>query len=116
MQANFENKLSVHGSGAQSRAFIHVKNVAEVLSQIPFKQIPSGNYNLVTKNLAVNDLAEVILDLYPACDRIFINQHLKLGSIRVSSESAIWQYVTINERSLHDELADFKNKFAFSHR
>lgn len=114
LQANFENKISIHGSGAQSRAFIHINNIVEALSQIPFNNVPAANYNLVTKNLAVNDIAEVILDLYPGCDRIFINQHLKLGSIRVSKESALWNYVKINERSLTEELTDFKNNFAFS--
>lgn len=114
LQANFENKISIHGSGAQSRAFIHINNIVEALSQIPFNNVPAANYNLVTKNLAVNDIAEVILDLYPGCDRIFINQHLKLGSIRVSKESALWNYVKISERSLMEELTDFKNNFAFS--
>ena len=114
LQANFENKISIHGSGAQSRAFIHINNIVEALSQIPFNNVPAANYNLVTKNLAVNVIAEVILDLYPGCDRIFINQHLKLGSIRVSKESALWNFVKINERSLTEELTDFKNNFAFS--
>ncbi len=114
LQANFENKISIHGSGVQSRAFIHINNAAEALAQIPFQNVPAGNYNLVTKNLAVNDIAEVILDLYPGCDRLFMNQHLKLGSIRVSAESALWNHIKINERSLHDELTDFKNKFAFA--
>jgi UDP-glucose 4-epimerase len=114
LQANFENKISIHGSGAQSRAFIHINNIVEALSQIPFNNVPAANYNLVTKNLAVNDIAEVILDLYPGCDRLFINQHLKLGSIRVSKESALRNYVKIMERSLMEELTDFKNNFAFS--
>ena len=114
LQANFENKISIHGSGAQSRAFIHINNIDEALTQIPFNNVPAANYNLVTKNLAVNVIAEVILDLYPGCDRIFINQHLKLGSIRVSKESALWNFVKINERSLTEELTDFKNNFAFS--
>lgn len=114
LQANFENKISIHGSGAQSRAFIHINNASEALAQLPFNNVPEDKYNLVTKNLAINDIAEVILELYPGCDRLFINQHLKLGSISVSKASALWNYINIHEKSLFEELSDFKNKFGFS--
>ena len=113
-QANFEHKLSIHGTGAQTRAFIHIDNASDALAQIPFSELPSGVYNMVTKNLAVNDIAEVICTLYPQCDRIFINQHLQLGSIRVSTDSPFWKYIQVEQRSLMEELADFKAKFAFS--
>lgn len=113
-QANFENKISIHGTGAQTRAFIHIDNAAEALAQIPFSTATPGTYNLVTKNLAVNDIAEAVCALYPGCDRIFINQHLMLGSIRVSTASALWDHIQIRERSLLKELADFKDKFAFT--
>lgn len=115
LRANFENKISIHGSGAQTRAFIHIDNAVDALSQIPFSKLPVGIYNLVTKNLAVNDVAEAILQLYPNCDRIFINQHLNLGSIKVSLESKLWDYISIHEIPLLEELTRFKNEFAFSH-
>ena len=40
LQANFENKISIHGTGAQTRAFIHINNTVEALAQLPFKQVP----------------------------------------------------------------------------
>jgi len=114
LQANFENKITIHGSGTQSRAFIHIGDASRTLAQIPFSNAPAGNYNLVTKNLAVNDIAEVILELYPSCDRIFINQHLSLGSIRVSNISGLAEHISIQPASLKDELAEFKQRFAFA--
>lgn len=113
-QANFEHTISIHGTGAQTRAFMHIDNAVEALVQIPFSSLPAGTYNMVTKNLAVNDIAEAICTLYPGCDRIFINQHLMLGSIQVSTESLMWDHISITERTLLEELADFKDKFAFA--
>ncbi len=113
LQANFENKISIHGTGAQTRAFIHIENAADALAKIPFSELPSGTFNLVTKNLAVNDIALAVLDLYPNCERIFVNQHLQLGSIRVSTNSDLWDYITIEEKTLLEELLAFKNQFAF---
>lgn len=114
LQANFENKISIHGTGAQTRAFIHIENAAEALSKLVDAEIPSGTFNLVTKNLAVNDIAEAVLELYPSCERIFVNQHLNLGSIKVSVKSTLWDHITINENSLLEELLAFKEKFAFA--
>lgn len=114
LQANFENKISIHGTGAQTRAFIHIENAAEALSKLVDAEIPSGTFNLVTKNLAVNDIAEAVLELYPSCERIFVNQHLNLGSIKVSVKSTLWDHISINENSLLEELLAFKEKFAFA--
>ncbi len=114
LQANFENKISIHGTGAQTRAFIHIENVAEALAKMAVTEIPSGTFNLVTKNLAVNDIAEAVLELYSTCERIFVNQHLNLGSIRVSVNSRLWEYISISEKSLLEELTEFKEKFAFA--
>jgi len=114
LQANFENKISIHGTGAQTRAFIHIENAAEALANMLKTEMPSGTFNLVTKNLAVNDIAEVVLTLYPTCERIFINQHLNLGSIHVSVNSKLWDHISILENSLLEELTAFKEKFAFA--
>ncbi len=114
LQANFENKISIHGTGAQTRAFIHIENAAEALANMLKTEMLSGTFNLVTKNLAVNDIAEVVLTLYPTCERIFINQHLNLGSIHVSVNSKLWDHISILENSLLEELTAFKEKFAFA--
>jgi len=114
LRANFEKKISIHGTGAQTRAFIHIRDAADALAQIPWSGLPDGTFNMVTKNLAVNDIAEAICNVYPDCDRIFVNQHLQLGSIRVQTDSAFWKYIRKSEKPLAEELAEFKNKFAFS--
>lgn len=113
LQANFENKISIHGTGEQMRAFIHVDDLASILSKIPFTEIPSGVYNCIGKNLAVNDIAEEITQLYPTCDRIFMNQHITLGGIKVSTESKLSNYLKLPQRKLSDELKEFKSKFLF---
>lgn len=113
-QANFENTISIHGTGAQTRAFMHIDHAVDTLARMPFSALPSGTYNMVAKNLAVNDIAEAICTIYPTCDRIFINQHLMLGSIQVSTESKMWEYIQYQQKTLLTELAEFKDKFAFT--
>lgn len=113
LQANFKNRISIHGTGAQTRAFIHINEIASVLSQLATMNIPSGTYNCITKNLAVNDIAEVLLQLYPGCERIFVNQHLQLGGNRVSNRSKLSEYFSVQNKTLLEELNEFKELFAF---
>jgi UDP-glucose 4-epimerase len=113
LQANFENTITIQGSGAQTRAFIHIDDLCRVLVQTATTALPNGIYNCATKNLAVNDIAEIILQLYPGCERIFVNQHFALGGLQVKKESTLWKAIQLHERTLYEELKEFKEKFSF---
>ncbi|MBK7109308.1 MAG: SDR family oxidoreductase [Chitinophagales bacterium] len=113
LQANFENRISIHGSGLQERSFIHVNDIGETLTQLVKTKVPSGIYNRVTKTLSVNEIADEIELLYPGLERIFINQHMEMGSLVVSSDSALNRFIPTESRSLAEELKEFKSHFAF---
>ena len=41
-------------------------------------EVPSGTYNAVDKNLEILDIVDVLKEIYPTLEFIFINQHLDL--------------------------------------
>lgn len=112
--AHFKNRISIHGNGNQARGFIHINKVVETLIKTAELDIPSGVYNLSDKNIEILDLVDVLKEIYPSLEFIFINQHLSMRDLRVSSETKLRQYFSIPETSLKDELLEFKSKFAFS--
>lgn len=116
LQANFENKVSVHGSGMQMRSFIHVDTIADTLIQLITKEVPNGIYNRTILNLTVNEIADVIEQIYPGLERIFINQHLQMGSQEVSPVSKLLAHIETPSSNLIEELTAFKSQFAFSTR
>ena len=113
MDANFNNRISIHGSGKQRRPFIHVDKVVSALQQTLHREIPSGTYNLVDKNLSVLDLVETMSEIYPSMETLYINQHLDLMELRIEPESALMQYVSLPSSDLFAELKEFKGHFAF---
>lgn len=113
LQANFGGKISIQGSGDQSRAFIHIDKAVDVLAQIPFKELPASTYNLVTKNLSVNAIAGAITKIYPGTDQIYMNQNMQMASIQVNTNCRIFDFIPSADSTLIDELSDFKSKFAF---
>jgi UDP-glucose 4-epimerase len=112
--ANFNNRISIHGDGKQSRTFISVGLLATAMTELIKHDAPSGTYNVVDKNYSILDIVDVLKILYPALEFIFINQHLSLRDLKVSPESALRKYIHYdNPFDLYTELNDFKQRFSF---
>lgn len=112
-EANFTKRINIHGDGQQSRAFIHVDQLSKNLAALPFKDVPSGIYNMVDSNHSIMDIAMLLKDLVPDMEMLFINQHLKLRDMLVDEECKIYQYLDREPSSLKLELIEMINNFAF---
>ena len=112
--AHFTNRIQIFGNGKQTRAFIHVAHIVNTLEQCILKEIPTGTYNLVDKNLQILDILDVLKELYPDLEFIYANQNMKLRELNVSLDGKIFDYVNgFPSTSLSDELQVFKSQFAF---
>ncbi len=113
LEANFNNRISINGSGKQHRPFIHIEKVVSALQQMLQKSIPPGTYNLVDKNLSVLDLVETLEQIYPSLEKLYVNQHLDLQELNINPHSTLRQYIDVAESDLQNELQLFKEQFAF---
>lgn len=112
--ANFTNRIQIHGNGKQTRAFIHVNVLVNALIGCLFNHVPSGTFNAVDKNLEILDIVDVLKEIYPSLEFIFINQHLELWQMQVDRNSKLREFVEFeNQASLKEELLDFKGRFSF---
>jgi UDP-glucose 4-epimerase len=112
-EANFQNRISIHGSGEQKRSFIHVDKIAHLIQEAIMDQYPAGVYNVVEHNLSINQVAEQIKQLYPSLEYIHVNYNVKLRDIQTEIPCKVFDYVDIPRRSLEDELLGFKSEFSF---
>ena len=113
--ANFNNRISIHGNGRQHRSFIHIEKLVHALAQAALREVPSGTYNLTDKNIQLLDLVEVLREIFPSLEFLFINQHLTMQEMRLNPVGKLSKYITLSPPSdLKDELIRFKEKFAFS--
>ena len=112
--AHFTGRISIHGNGQQHRAFIPIELVGKVLAELTTAEVPGGTYNVVDQNRSILDLVDVLKEMYPELEFIFINQHLALREMHVDPDSALRKYIDYtNTRSLKDELEEFRGKFSF---
>ncbi len=113
-EANFDKIISIQGDGKQSRTFIHVDLLAKALNNLLTAQLASGTYNLVERSLKVIDIVDVLKELIPPLEFIFINQHLRLHELNVKENELINSTLGINNhRTLKEELEEFLSKFSF---
>ena len=77
--ANFTGRIQIHGNGKQFRAFIHVNVLIKALIGCLLQEVPSGTYNAVDKNLQILDIVNVLKEIYPMLEFIFINSRVKCG-------------------------------------
>jgi UDP-glucose 4-epimerase len=112
--ANFSKMISIQGDGKQSRTFIHIEMMAKALNNLLTADLPSDVYNVVDKNLTVIDILDVLKELIPDLEFMFINQHLRLHELNVKVNPLITDTLQIrNSRTLREDLSEFLKKFSF---
>lgn len=112
--AQFNNRISIHGSGKQIRPFISLDKVTKALVYNVSNELPSDVYNLSDQNHKILDLVDVFKEVYPDLEFIFINQHIDLKNLQVADCEKIKQFIDFPESDLKEEIVAFKeNSFAF---
>lgn len=111
--ANFKNRISIMGNGRQYRNYIHIDHVVSTLQKFIEVEPESGLFNLVDKNLQVLDIVEILQEIYPGLEFIFINQHLKIKDLQVAPESKLAEFIHVESSNLIDDLKEFKGNFSF---
>lgn len=111
--AHFKNRISVHGTGSQHRAFVSIERAVDLLCQLSQVDLQAGIYNLVDKNLSIIEIADTMSELYPNLEMIFINQHLPMQDIQMECDERMNRVMTLSEGSLSKDLQDFKEMFTF---
>lgn len=111
--AQFDSRITIHGDGNQTRAFIEICRLVNYLDAMLSSNLPSGHFNLVDKNLSVLDVVDTMRELYPGLEMIFVNQHLKMREIQVERDPNALKLLKTKERSLFEELSEFKKMFTF---
>jgi UDP-glucose 4-epimerase len=113
-EANFIERIQITGNGKQQRAFVHVDKLVNMLAGLLHNPLQSGIYNFSEHNLSIEYIANVIKEIYPSLDMIFVNQHLVMREIKVLPDERIMPLMTLPPVLFREELERFKDKFSFS--
>ncbi len=111
--AHFNGRITLHGSGKQQRAFVHISNVLQSLAAIRENQLDAGTYNLVEHNSSILELAAVLKEMYPELEMTFLQQNVEMRNLVVETNGVLAQKGLIEFRDLKSELEGFAKQFGF---
>jgi len=113
-EANFNGRLSINGSGNQKRAFIHIDSIAKILEQVAIKDIPADTYNISERNMSILDIVDVLKELKPELEFLFINQQTDFNQQIVSDVQKLKEYINYDDsESFKDQMIEFLNSFSY---
>ncbi|MBK9420335.1 MAG: SDR family oxidoreductase [Flavobacteriales bacterium] len=112
-QAHLQGRITVRGSGAQRRPFIHVDAVVNTLAALLGPNTLSGTYDLVEQDWSVVEIVEALRAPYPDTELLFIDQHLELLSMQVERDPRLVGIQPVRTATLEADLRALGGKFAW---
>ncbi len=109
--ASFIKRVNIYGDGLQRRSFIYIDTITDILKNLLFYDLPSGYYNAVYRVLSIIEIVEVIKELYPEMELLYINQHMKMRELIVKPSEELLQLIKIPKLIFKEELYVIMNRF-----
>ena len=112
-EANFTGRLKIFGDGNQYRSFIHISRLCSFLGDIAGSNHEPSTYNLVEGTFQINEIVDELRKLYPSLEMVFVNQNMKMRSLKVVPDNRLDKIRQINADQLSTDLKLFRSKFSF---
>ena len=95
------------------RSFLHIDRLSTILKKAGLFDLKPGTYNLVENTFTINEIVNELKNLYPSLEMIYVNQNMKMRSLKVKSELPFTSPELIQKNSLRTDLEYFKTNFSF---
>lgn len=108
-------KITVNGSGQQTRAYIHINDATDCLEALLDSDLKPATYDLVTRNLAIDEIVDGVKTVFPETELLYINQHVEPWELRIKPDERIARQLSLDGHSFLDEIKEFKKQFTLAY-
>ena len=105
-------RISINGNGEQHRAFVSIDRVVDFIEKLLEESKPKIHYDLVDRNLSINDVAYTLKEIFPEMEMLYVDQQLSLRQIKVKPDAGVLDLIGENPNTFLDELTHFVGKMA----
>ncbi len=112
-EAHYGHRITIHGSGRQHRAFVHIDDVVASLVPLAVGEAQRGTYNLVERNLSINDIAGDLRQLYPDLEMLHLDQDHEPRSLELQVDERVRAWSGVVETPFIERLDAFQARFSF---
>jgi UDP-glucose 4-epimerase len=107
LRARNHGRITINGSGDQSRAFVHIQRTIDFLESLIFTDQWKAIYTLSDRNLTVNDIAYTLKEIMPELEMLYVDQQLSLREIQLAPDPNVQKLIGAPGRDFSSELRDF---------
>lgn len=111
--AHHVNRITVNGKGDQKRAFIHIDKLTQFLADLSTTKILCGIYDLVQRNLSVEEIVSSLKQVYPKLEIIYASQNLDLNGMQITKDQDLPLNYIDSNKSFEEELRNIQSGFSF---
>ncbi len=104
-------RITVNGSGDQTRAYIHIDDTTDCLESVLTTDLEPDVYDLTARNLTIQEIVDGVKTVFPETEILFINQHVKPWELRVKPDVRLSDSLRLEEGTFLDEIKEFKKQF-----
>ena len=104
-------RITVNGSGDQTRAYIHIDDTTDCLESMLVTDLKPDVYDLTARNLTIQEIVDGVKAVFPETEILFINQHVKPWELRVKADARLSDYLRLEDGTFLDEIKEFKKQF-----
>lgn len=111
--AHHQGRISIFGDGSQKRPFVSIGRVIDVMESAGLAvntPLKPGIYDLVEWNLSVQEIANLVKDLYVGLEILHISPDMRLGGLTVSPDPSLIDLST--QKPITRILQEFHDGFS----
>jgi len=110
-QAASGQKITISGSGNQNRPYIHIEDATRVLDGLLNSDIQVDTYDLLTRNLSIDEISDGVIQVFPDTELLFINQHVEPWELYLEQDRRLDGLLQHPGHDFIYEIDEFKNQF-----
>ncbi|MCF6238391.1 MAG: SDR family oxidoreductase [Candidatus Marinimicrobia bacterium] len=104
-------RITVNGSGDQTRAYIHIDDTTDCLESMLTTDLKPDVYDLTARNLTIQEIVDGVKTVFPETEILFINQHVTPWELRVKPDARLSDHLRLEDGTFLDEIKEFKKQF-----
>lgn len=105
-EARFRGRVTIEGSGAQTRPFVHVAKLASAVREAVVNDSLVGTYNFAEHNIRVLEVAEGLRDLVGDLEMLFVDQDVRMREVTYALDSPLWDAVRPVKSTFEQDLKE----------
>ncbi len=105
-EAKFRRRVTIEGSGRQTRPFVQVAKLAQAVRGAVFNPAIEGTYNFAEHNIEILEVADGLREIFGDLEMLFIDQDIRMSELAYSLNSPLWDAVQPPKTSFDQDLRE----------